>query len=209
MKYQNNFVSSYLFLKNIPVLMDKGISLHDLLNSSIFDVVFDFDYWPGNHYNNDECIRAFNGSYFDIRQSYDVVFPDIRPMEEMDKPQDKQEHHHDHNEEGHSHSVGQIDKQKVYKIKYSVNLLAQIDMHVIQNKDGSTHFDNEGVSLMHLCQDTEELEIFDTPSLQQVIQYKWDTYGRQHHVLGCAMHMLYTLILIIYVKNAYLVVNDQ
>ena len=62
---------------------------------------------------------------------------------------------------------------------------------------------------MHLCQDTEELEIFDTPSLQQVIQYKWDTYGRQHHVLGCAMHMLYTLILIIYVKNAYLVENDQ
>ena len=66
-KYQNNFVSSFLFLKNIPVLMEKGISLHDLLNSSIFDVVFDFDYWPGNHYSDEECIRAYNGSYFDIR----------------------------------------------------------------------------------------------------------------------------------------------
>jgi hypothetical protein len=42
-----------------------------------------------------------------------------------------------------------------------------------------------------------------------VIQFKWDTYGRQHHVLGCIMHMFYTLILIVYVKNAYLIENED
>jgi hypothetical protein len=66
-KYQNNFVSSYLFLKNLPILMDKGISLHDLLDSKVFSVVFDFDAWPGNHNDDEECIRAYNGSFFDIR----------------------------------------------------------------------------------------------------------------------------------------------
>ena len=66
-KYQNNFVSSYLFLKNLPILMEKGISCRDLFGGKVFNVVFDFDQWPGNHNDEEECIRAYNGSYFDIR----------------------------------------------------------------------------------------------------------------------------------------------
>jgi len=66
-KYQNNFVSSYLFLKNLPVLIEKGIDTRELLDSDIFNVVFDYDEWPSNHFNPLDCIRAYNGSYFDIR----------------------------------------------------------------------------------------------------------------------------------------------
>ena len=35
-KYQNNFVSSFLFSKNLPKLMQKGINVQDLMASSIF-----------------------------------------------------------------------------------------------------------------------------------------------------------------------------
>jgi len=35
-KYQNTYVSSFLFQKNIPNLLQKGIELHSLFNSSIF-----------------------------------------------------------------------------------------------------------------------------------------------------------------------------
>ena len=56
--------------------MDKGIPLTDLLQSKIFTIEFDFDMWPGNHYNDEECIRAYNGSYYDIRDKYKEVFPE-------------------------------------------------------------------------------------------------------------------------------------
>lgn len=81
-KYQNTFVSSFLFLKNLPTLISKGVVLHDLLNSKVFNWTFDYDNWPGNHNDDKECIRAYNGSIFDIRESYTKVFPDIIPMKD-------------------------------------------------------------------------------------------------------------------------------
>lgn len=47
--------------------MEMGIVLHSLLDSKIFNVTFDFDDWPGSHPNEENAIRAYNGSYFDIR----------------------------------------------------------------------------------------------------------------------------------------------
>lgn len=93
-----------MFLRTFPILMDKGIELTELLDedSKIFTVNFDFDGWPGNHYNDEEGIRPYNGSYFDIRDSYREVFPeDDFDDENMEDKQDV----------------------KFYKIKYSVNLL--------------------------------------------------------------------------------------
>jgi len=69
-------------------------------------VTVDFDGWPGNHTNLERYIRPYNGSLFQIRQQYRNVFPEpeFEPLK------------HDGNEEG-------FDQQKIYKIKYSVNLL--------------------------------------------------------------------------------------
>ena len=77
-------------------------------------------------------------------------------------------------------------------------------MYMNEDNEGSPEFVNEEVSLMSLCGDTEELEIFETMSVMQVIQFKWDKYGRNHHLMGCLMHIFYTLILIIYVNTSYL-----
>ena len=118
-KYQNNFVSSYLFLKLLPVLIEKGIATHDLLASDIFNVVFDFDDWPSNHYNPEDCIRAYNGSYFDVRHSYDIVFPDIVPMDRISHDNEEECGKFEEADGGHN-----LDKKKIYKIKYSINLLA-------------------------------------------------------------------------------------
>jgi hypothetical protein len=41
-KYQNNYVSSYLFNKNLGVILEKGICITPLLNSKIFQYDFDF-----------------------------------------------------------------------------------------------------------------------------------------------------------------------
>ena len=42
-KYQNNVVSSFLFNKLMIPLIEKGISLHSILESRIYLVEFDFD----------------------------------------------------------------------------------------------------------------------------------------------------------------------
>lgn len=57
---------------------------------------------------------------------------------------------------------------------------------------------------MRLFADTDELEMFDTDTIQNIIEYKWTMYGRKHHFLGMAMHMFYTLMLNVYVMEAYL-----
>ena len=84
-KFQNNFISSYLFTKNMPVIIEKGISVHSLLDSKIFTVTFDFDDWPQTHYNDEKCIKPYNGSYFHLRDAYRAVYSgdEFASMEEI------------------------------------------------------------------------------------------------------------------------------
>jgi hypothetical protein len=42
-------------------------------------------------------------------------------------------------------------------------------MYIAQDEDGRNEYFNDDVSLMTLCGETEELEIFETDALQQVI----------------------------------------
>ena len=107
-KFQNNFVSSFLFQKSFPILLQRGISLHDLLDSKVFRIVFDYDDWPSGSTNGDEVTRGFNSSIFDLRYSYRSVFPE----ETFDDSQDAK------------------GKVRVYKIKYTLNLLPIIGMHI-------------------------------------------------------------------------------
>lgn len=93
----------------------------------------------------------------------------------------------------------EFDSTKIRKVVYTINLLMQSGMY-IQNDE----IVNEDVSLMQLCEETEELEMFETATIQDIIDFKWKQYGRSHHYLGMAMHMLYTLMIIIYVSEAYI-----
>ena len=88
------------------------------------------------------------------------------------------------------------DNSKVFKIKFSINLLPQIDFHITE--DGELK--NEDINFMSLCADSEEIEMFQAASLQQLIEFKWVSYGRFHHFFGCMMHLLYTAVFIVYVS---------
>ena len=63
---------------------------------------------------------------------------------------------------------------------------------------------NPNVSLMNQFSETDELKIFDTDILQQMIKFKWEKYGMRHHLFGCVMHLFYTFIFTVYVANAYI-----
>jgi hypothetical protein len=116
-KYQNNYVSSYLFMKNLPILLDKGIEVHDLLDCDVFSLKFDYDEWPGAHTNDETLLRPYNESIFQIRKHYKTVFFE----DEFKSLQDKKE----------ENAGEEIDVTKVYKIKYSINILPGVGMYIM------------------------------------------------------------------------------
>ena len=73
-KRQNNVVHSYLFEKNFTTIIRKGVNIEPLLKSDLFCHTFDFEEWPITHTNNKSSIMPYNGSIFDIRNSYADVF---------------------------------------------------------------------------------------------------------------------------------------
>jgi len=154
--------------------MEKSIPVKPLLEADIFSVTFDYDAWPGNHTNDEECVRYYKESFYQLHKHYATVFPEAEFARE-----DSVE-----------------DASKVFKIKFSINLLPQVDFHI--TADGEKK--NEDINLMTLCAETEEIEIFQTDALCQLIEFKWVCYGRGHHFFGCMMHLFYTAVFIVYVN---------
>ena len=70
-KYQNNFVSAFLFRHNMVQLMGKGIEVSKLLSSNIFNHHFEFEEWPVAHRNLKKIILPYNNSIFNLRESYE------------------------------------------------------------------------------------------------------------------------------------------
>jgi hypothetical protein len=58
--------------------------------------------------------------------------------------------------------------------------------------------------MMTLCSENDELEKFQCDCLRQLIEYKWETFGRGHHMVGCINHLSNTLLIIIYIALSYL-----
>jgi len=91
-KYQNNYVSSFLFLKNFPTFIEKGIEVKPLLDSQIFNYEFDYDDWPSTHNNQSEELRPFNENLFQLREHYKTVFPEkeFNSIDEQNKEKEKE-----------------------------------------------------------------------------------------------------------------------
>ena len=101
-----------------------------------------------------------------------------------------------------------IDSSKIFKIKYSINLLPQIGTHILleEQHDGqkTKRLMNQDVNFMRIVSQSSELEIFNTLSLKDLIDFKWNQFGMRHHLVGCMMHMCQIGILIFYVIFIYI-----
>jgi hypothetical protein len=70
--------------------------------------------------------------------------------------------------------------------------------------EGKVKYLNADIPLLDLFIENDELDKYNTETMQHLIRYKWDTYGRKHHLVGCIMHLFNTLVITIYVCLSYL-----
>jgi len=190
-KYQNNLISSFLFAKNFPELIEKGIEVKKLLDSSVFNYEFDLDEWPSSHFNPDECLRPFNENLFMIRKHYRTVFPenDFTPLDEITNDQ-------------------KLESSKIYKIKYSVNMLPAIGTYLGKEYDPYTQYwtkqiENGDINVLGLCAESDELAMFESETLRDLIAFKWAQFGMKFHLVGFFVHIAYIIILFMYTNLVY------
>ena len=98
--------------------MSKGVHMKPLLESAIFNYVFDFTEWPGSHSNLETIIRPFNGNLQSLRHQYSTIFNDLWKKEEQ-QCQDRL-NHDGYQKVRHNH-------EKQFSIRYTVNLLPAVD----------------------------------------------------------------------------------
>ena len=159
-------ISSFLFKKNLNDIITLGIEVTKLFESNVFQMEFDFDEWPSTHTNNDKYIRPYNGSIFDLRGSYDKIFleKEFAPINEAESDE-------------------KIDTSKIYKIKYTLQLLTDFSMHVEEFPLGSGNKQviQRDTHLIDTLEHSDELDIFNTDLIKNFIEFKWDHVGKRHH----------------------------
>lgn len=141
--------------------MEKGVTVEKLLASNVFSFDFDYDEWPGSHSNDKLLRRPYNSSIFELRNNYKEVFPEPEMEDIMDA----------------NGILKDPSVTKVVKIKYSLNLLPEIGTHISgTNSDGKAIVENTGYidNFMMILSRTQELPIFNTTTLNDLIEFKWD-----------------------------------
>ena len=90
--------------------------MNEILDSQVFKFHFDYDKWISNHTNDEEYLRPYNGSIFELRHQYSNVFPE----EDLFGPIDDDK-----------------ESSKVFKINFHVNILPSLCNHyTIHHKTG-------------------------------------------------------------------------
>ena len=86
----------------------------------------------------------------------------------------------------------QDEAAKYYQVKYQVNILPSVS-------------DKYGDLLDALFDaGDKQLEIFRSESVIDYLEYKWDAFAFKQQMIGLGFHLLYCVILIIYIDHTFL-----
>ena len=140
-------------------------------------------------------ILPYNGSIFQLRGKYRHVFHDLvkDPPEADTKGVKKSDNLNQSEKQLAQEQIVPNQKQnkKVYKIKYILNLLP-----------GVNYGDEE--DMMEILSETDELGIFRTKVVYDLVEFKWNAYGKNVHYLGAFLHLCYNVVFFIYVNEVYI-----
>ena len=79
-------------------------------------------------------------------------------------------------------------------------------MYVKREPGGPKEVFNRNVKLMDIINDNakREFDNFDTRAIEEIIDFKWETFALKHHYVGWVMHIIYCLTLIAYINLVYI-----
>ena len=63
------------------------------------------------------------------------------------------------------------------------------------------------LSFLNKVVEADQMDIYESANFQELIQFKWDTFARNAHLLGCFAHFFYVLVTIIYIQQVYILNN--
>jgi len=102
-----------------------------------------------------------------------------------------------------------LDGKKVYKIKYSLNLLPILGAYIhkdinVYNQKVSLQLKNDDINILEQCAESDEIEMFNSVPLQDLIEFKWSKFAWQLHFFGCCIHFIYIFLLFSYSYLVYI-----
>jgi hypothetical protein len=81
----------------------------------------------------------------------------------------------------------------------------QVDPYKKEGEEGHTtlRLENADKNILALCASSDELKMFNSEPLLDLIKFKWDSYGQRFHLFGCLIHIIYIIILFVYTDMVY------
>lgn len=95
----------------------------------------------------------------------------------------------------------------MYKVKYQINMLSMLEKYAVLLEDGTFEYQNPNINFMKMIINSDELEIFESSNVENLIQYKWNKFAQKLHFTGFLFHFFYLTVMTIFVKQIY-VDND-
>ena len=65
-------------------------------------------------------------------------------------------------------------------------------------------FINEGISLMDLCTENDQIDVFESGNFIKLLKFKWANFARSLHMVGFLGHILYVAVLMMYIYQIYI-----
>jgi hypothetical protein len=68
---------------------------------------------------------------------------------------------------------------------------------------------NEHIQLMDLFTNSDEIDVFLSETVNQIIMFKWKHFAFKFHMIGLCVHFYFMTVLFVYVKIVYLKRHDS
>jgi hypothetical protein len=134
-------------------------------------------------------MKPFSGSLFSLRQNFESIFPDLyqENIAMLKHEEDKKNAVKSHGLFSNHH-----EDAKVYKIKYSLNILPSMN-------------DACEDDLMEAIIRSDEMIIFESEGVIDMVDYKWTAFAFKRHMIGAFFHAIYLGCLLAYINHTFLV----
>ena len=76
-------------------------------------------------------------------------------------------------------------------------------------ENGEITIKNDGVNIIDILSETEDMSIFKANTIQEILFYKYNSFGFKFLFFGLIMNLFFTAMIILYVYEIYILGADE